>query len=244
MLCKRYIKMEKLPLNLIISRLENDWGMSANKELARRVSENLPDAVDFYISKLGKSIVNYISNTIMHRDIFSDYYIFLSSPYTEDNSPMWKKVVGYKGRNNCTLKTYTSNISCRHFYKIAQKENKEALMHNSLLEYMDYESLLKCDDANPDDSESKIIRIMRNAFALLCQRDQLVLKCLVIDKISSLDAFVILGDYINPRPRGNMSSADVKASLSTKQKQDAVSLLKGRALLKLYELYKQQLKQV
>ncbi len=69
--------MRQLPLKLVISRLENDLGMSANMELARRVSENLPEAVDFYISKLGKSIVEHISFTIMHCDVFSDYYIFL-----------------------------------------------------------------------------------------------------------------------------------------------------------------------
>lgn len=235
--------MKQLPLKLVISRLENDLGMSANMELARRVSENLPEAVDFYISNLGKSIVEHISFTIMHRDVFSDYYIFLSSPYTVDNLPTWKKVVGYKGKNNCTLKTYTSNISCRHFCKIAQKEKKEAFAHSSMLEYMDYESLLKC-DTNPDDSESKMIQTMRNAFALLNERDKLVLKCLVIDKTSSLDAFDILGEYINPRPRNNMSSEEVKANLSTKQKQDAVSLLKGRALLKLQDLYNEQLKQM
>lgn len=235
--------MRQLPLKLVISRLENDLGMSANMELARRVSENLPDAVDFYISELGKGIVEHISFSIMHRDVFSDYYIFLSSPYTENNLPMWKKVVGYKGKNNCTLKTYTSNISCRHFCKIAQKEKKEALAHSSMLEYMDYESLLKC-DTDPDDSESKMIRTMRSAFALLNERDKQVLKCLVIDKTSSLDAFYILGEYINPRPRNNMSSSEVKANLSTKQKQDAVSLLKGRALLKLQDLYNEQIKQI
>ena len=83
---------------------------------------------------------------------------------------------------------------------------------------------------------------MRNAFALLNERDKLVLKCLVIDKVSSIDAFDILGEHIKPRPRNNMSSAEVKANLSTKQKQDAVSLLKGRALLKLQDLYNEQLK--
>ena len=62
--------MRQLPLKLVISSLENDLGMSANMELARRVAENLPEAVDFYISKLGKSIVEHISFTIMHRDIF------------------------------------------------------------------------------------------------------------------------------------------------------------------------------
>ena len=235
--------MRQLPLKLIISQLDNDLGMSANMELARRVSENYSEAVDFYISKLGKSIVDHISYTIMHRDIFSDYYIFLSSPYTETNIPTWKKVVGYKGKNNCTLKTYTSNISCRHFCKIATKERKEALLHGDMLEFMDYESLLKC-DTDFDDSESKTIQSIRNAFALLGERDKLVLKCLVIDKTSSIEAFDILGKHINPRPKDNMSSAEVKARLSIKQKQDAISLLKGRALLKLQELYNEQLKRL
>ena len=66
----------------------------------------------------------------------------------------------------------------------------------------------------------------------------------VFDPISALDAFELLDDYINPRPKFNMTSAEVKASLSVKQKQDAVSLLKGRALLKLQELYTEQLKQM
>ena len=56
--------MKQISLKLLVAHLENDLGLSANRELARRVSNNSPDAVDFYISKLGKDIVEYIANII------------------------------------------------------------------------------------------------------------------------------------------------------------------------------------
>lgn len=235
--------MDSLSLKEITSQLENDVNMIANIELARRVSLNIPDAVGFYISDLSRSIVEYITYSILHRDAFSEYYIFLSSPYTQNNHPEWKKVASYKGRNNCTLKTYTSNITCRHFCKIAQKEKKESQTHGMLLEFMDYESLIKC-DTGEEEFENTTSIAMRQAFLKLNDRDRLILKYLVIEKISALDAFELLDDYINPRPKFNMTSSEVKASLSVKQKQDAISLLKGRALLKLQELYTEQLKQM
>lgn len=233
--------MEQLPLKYIISRLDNDLDMSANIELARRVSKNLPNAVIYYISDLSKSIIDFISYNIIHRDILSEYYIFLSSPYTCENLPMWKKVVGYKGYNNCSLKTYTSNISCRHFCKVAQIEKKESQAYGDLFEFMNYEDLLKC-DTYMDESENRDISAMSKAFLLLNERDKMILKCLVIDKTSSLDAYEILNKYIKPRPTANMTSDEVKASLTIRQKQNAISLLKGRALLKLHELYWEEIK--
>lgn len=112
-----------------------------------------------------------------------------------------------------------------------------------LLEFMDYESLIKC-DTGEEEFENTTSIAMRQAFLKLNDRDRLILKYLVIEKISALDAFELLDDYINPRPKFNMTSSEVKASLSVKQKQDAISLLKGRALLKLQELYTEQLKQM
>lgn len=233
--------MEQLPLKLIISRINNDLGMSANIELARRVTKNIPDAVVFYISDLSKSIIDFISYHIIHRNILSEYYIFLSSPYTDNHLPLWKKVVGYKGYNNCSLKTYTSNISCRHFCKVAQNEKKESQSHGELLEFMDYESLLRC-DTSMDESDDRDMIAMKKAYLQLNKRDRLILKCLIIDKISSLDAYEILSEYIKPRPTNDRTSEEVKANLTMRQKQNAVSLLKGRALLKLQELYGEQIK--
>lgn len=225
-----------LPLRDLIKLLSDDIEMKANMELARRVYCNEARTVDYYISTLCKPNIDFIEKNIMHRYILSEYYIFLCEP-VEDNIPQWKKVRGYKAGNECTLKTYTSTIACRHFSKVAKKEKEEGMRHDDLIEFMDYEALLVCDKVD-DDLDSPTRVAMRNAYSKLQDRDKMVLKYLIIDKFDSQKAFELLKDDIHPRAKDGMTSDEVKATLSLKQKQDAVSLLKGRALLKLQELYR------
>ena len=226
-----------LSLRDLIKLLPDDIEMMANMELARRICSNEDRTVDFYISTLCKPNIDFIEKNVMHRYILSEYYMFLCNPISEENIPQWKKVQGYQAANDCTLKTYTSTIACRHFSKVAKKEKEEGMRHDELIEFMDYEALLVCDKVD-DDSDSPTRVAMRNAYSRLLDRDKMVLKYLIIDKFDSQKAFELLKDDIHPRAKDGMTSDEVKATLSLKQKQDAVSLLKGRALLKLQELYR------
>lgn len=213
----------------IIKRLNNDTNYEANRELAQNIVQNNPKAVHYYLTVIGVPIIKHIENTIMHRNIMAEYYIFLSDPYNEsEEKPSWHRVDLYKGIG-CLLSTYTSNITCRHFCKEANKEKKRNENENELLEFVDYESLIKC-QLSSDDEENNQTRCVRKAFQMLSEKDRLVLRYLVIEQMPALDAYPLLSSFITPRSKNGLSSEEVKNAWTNKQCQDALSLLKGRAL--------------
>lgn len=207
--------------------LRNDFNYNANKELANRVVQNDTEAVRYFLTDLSEPIVKHIEYDILKRDVYGDYYIFISAPVNEESVPQWKKVSQYKG-DNCQLNTYVSCIACRHFCKIAQKEKEDNLRNGDMIEYVDYESLLGYDYHDEEESETSIR--MRNAYNNLSEKDREVLRLLLIENMSGIEAFPVLSQYITPKPKDGMTSEQVKESWSTKQRQDAMSLLKGRAL--------------
>lgn len=215
-------------------RLNNDTDYIANKELAKMIVSNETKAVHYYLTEIGLPIMKHIEFSIMHRDITAEYYIFLSSPYdNQEEKPLWHRVDLYKGIN-CLLSSYTSNIACRHFCKLANKEKRISEKEGDLLEYVDYESLIKCESISDEEDNSQM-QCVRKAFQMLSERYRLVLHYLVIEKMSALDAFSLLDSYIHPRPKDGLTSDEVKKAWSSKQRQDALSLLKGYALKHLQE---------
>lgn len=212
--------------------LNSDKNYKANFELAQRIVRNNTNAVNFYLSVVSLPIISYIENQITHRDILSEFYEFLSNPYNHDlELPEWHKVALYKGIS-CRLDSYTSLISTRHFYKVAEKEREKNQASGNLIENVDYESLLSCtdkDDSHEYEVGSKLWKAHK-AFQGLCERDQLVLIYLIVEKMPALEAWPLLSSYIKPRPTKGMTSEEVKASWTVKQKQDALSLIKGRAI--------------
>lgn len=215
-------------------RLNNDTDYIANKELAKMIVSNETKAVHYYLTEIGLPIMKHIEFSIMHRDITAEYYIFLSSPYdNQEEKPLWHRVDLYKGIN-CLLSSYTSNIACRHFCKLANKEKRISEKEGDLLEYVDYESLIRCESISDEEDNSQM-QCVRKAFQMLSERYRLVLHYLVIEKMSALDAFPLLDSYIHPRPKDGLTSDEVKKAWSSKQRQDALSLLKGYALKHLQE---------
>ena len=215
-------------------RLDNDIDYTANREFAKMIVSNEAKAVHYYLTKIGLPIMKHIEFSIMHRDISADYYIFLSSPYdSKEEKPLWHRVDLYKGIN-CLLSSYTSSIACRHFCKLANKEKRISEKEGELLEFVDYESLIRCESAN-DEEDNIQVRLVRKAYQMLSERYRRVLHFLVIEKMSALDAFPLLDSYIHPRPKDGLTSDEVKQSWTNKQRQDALSLLKGYALKHLQE---------
>lgn len=220
----------------LIVRLRNDSEYSANKELAALIVNNDPQAVHYYLTEIGMPIMTYIERSIMHRDISAEYYIFLSSPFNENiGKPEWHKVALYKGID-CLLSSYTSCIASRYFCKLANKENKVKEKEGELLDFVDYESLLKCENTENDEDNIQT-KCIRQAYSQLSERDRMALRYLVIEKQSSIEAFPLLSPYIKPRPQEGLTSDEIKQKWTIKQKQDAMSLMKGRALTHLQKKY-------
>ena len=218
------------------SRLDNDSSYSTNIELADKVCANEKFAVNFYLSDICMPITSVIERKITHRNIVGEFYEFISAPYDKDTYvPEWHKISLYEGVG-CKLSTYTSCIASRHFCKVAKKERKIRQNETEMLDFVDYEALLKC-DMSEEMSDSPTLKRMKKAFSLLSDRDKVTLRCTIIEKKSSLDSFPLIERYINPRPKDGLSSQQIKDMWDDKRRQDAVSLIKGRALDHLEQLY-------
>lgn len=216
-------------------KLKNDPDYLANKEVARRVIMNEPIVVNYYLGSMNEKIVAKI-NFVMGRDTYADFFLFLGHPFEDETGvPAWHRVSLYDARD-CTLQSYTARIACRHFYKIANKEKKLRNTESELLEFRDYESLLSCDQSE-NDGDSVTHKRMKRAFKTLNERDQKVLQYLVIDKMTGIDAYALLESFVHPIAKDGLTSDEIKASWTSKQKQDVVSLMKGRALKRLMEKY-------
>lgn len=222
----------------ITQKLRDDDGYLLNLKLASEIVANRPCAVHYYLTEIGEPIMRHLENCIIHRNVTADYYLFLSSPFDIGTErPRWHKVELYKGED-CRLDSYTSCIACRHFYKVAKREKERNSKNDEFVEYVDYEALLEC-DSSPDEEGERVL-MMRQAFAALPERDREVLRCLVVENMPSLEAYPQLEHFITPRPKDGKTSDEVKASWNNKQRQDALALMKGRALKKLHELLKQE----
>ena len=230
--------LSKMSWKELKKMLSNDPDYIANLEVARRIVENYQAVVDYFLGTMSKGIVDSL-NKMLGRDTLSEYYVFISHPYNEDTQkPGWHKIDLYDARD-CNLISYSSRISHRHFSKIAKNEKMKANSEEELLDYRDYESLLMCDQPEEDGDNITHIR-MKRAFGKLKERDQKALQYLVIDKMHGLDAYPLLEEYIHPKPKDDMTSEEVKKAWTTKQKQDAISLMKGRALEYLLEKYNEE----
>lgn len=215
----------------LLFHLKNDPCYKANKEFAVRIVRNDIDAIHYFLIDYSDPIVKHIEHDIMKRDVYGDYYIFISAPIDDNQMPRWRKIELYKG-DDCKLNTYVTCISCRHFCKLAKKEKEISLKNEELIEYVDYETLLDC-DREISDGESEFSTRMRVAYNRLKEKDKEVIRLLIIENMSSLEAFDILKHYVKPKAKDGMTSDEVKESWTSKQRQDVVALLKGRALSRL-----------
>lgn len=223
--------------NKIINSLKDDPDYLANKELARLVVSNDIRAVNYYLDTIGNPIIKHIVQTITKRDITAEYYIFLSSPFDpKTEMAKWHPVSLYKGVC-CRLSSYTSTITCRYFCRMVNKENKLKGKSGGLLDFVDYESLLKCEKACIEETDDIQIKCVKDAYSQLNEKDREVLRLLIIEKKTSIEAFPILSQYITPRPKEGRNPEEIKAKWTDKQKQDAISLIKGRALEHLQNKY-------
>ena len=248
---------ESIPLNEVKLSKADDPEMIANKEYARRVYTNDGATIVHYMTVLNKDNISYISNCIMHRDIYADYYKFISRPVV-DSVPQWKAVRNYTGQKKkkkedeevvyCTLKSYTSLIASRHFYTEAAKEKKVREKETPFLESINYEALKSCDVLvdEGEDPDSKIVlrkKAARIALEQLTEIDRLIITYLVIESRNNIEAYEMLSSYINPRNSNGQSTDEVKNNKSKYQKSTDISVKKGRALERLIAISHDIMKQ-
>lgn len=230
------------PLTLIKQVLldRHREGRDADLELARRVVINDAPSVNYYMGEFSDRIVDYVTKAIYKgKDPRSDMYVILSSPLQSDGTPAWHRVGLYRAYKGCSLQTYTRNICIRELIKLEKKE-KAKNSTTEFLDFLDYESLLKCESSTDEisDEEKKLMfHKVKEAYLKLNVRDRLVIKLLVIEKHSALEVFEQLSPYMHPKVKKGETPEEVIAMWTNKQKQDAISLMKGRAVSKLAKQY-------
>lgn len=238
----RYLDQIKvLPFKVLSCLLDDDKTCIYNKEFKRRIVLNDEICVAYYVGEFSSDIINYIQTKITHCNILTEYYEFLSSPVNKSTmQPLWHNVSLYEGRNGTTLHTYTSNISIRFFCKQVKTENVHNKKHLDLQENLLYETLISYRSEDDEYDDEYLLRKKKLSAALskLNERDLKVLDELVVKKQHWQIAFNKLRDILNPKPfNGLVDKDDIINSWTSKQKQDAMSLLKGRALHKLQKAY-------
>lgn len=123
---KNKIDLSKKSWKELKIMLLDDPEYLANLEVARRVVNNYQMEVEYFLGPMSKGIVDSL-NKMMGRNTFSEYYVFISHPINEDTKkPSWHKIDLYDARD-CSLISYSSRISHRHFSKIAEKEKKNSV---------------------------------------------------------------------------------------------------------------------
>ncbi len=237
-------KLSSLPLKILVT-LNNT---QSDIELARRVENNVSEAVDFFLNRLSRPMLEYIGKNIMNcsgeyregavcysPSIYGEYYEFISSPII-GCIPQWHKLSLYQGKNGARLLSYTTTITVRYFIKIRNKELEEEKKKStvSLQENPEVETLIKYNYFDGESLSEESVEL-RWAWRKLSEKDREVLSLLVIDEIPPIEAFDTLIKYVERETPNTM--------LTTSQKQTMMSLLKHRAkkhLLSLIFLYRKK----
>lgn len=222
--------------------------IEGDKEIAKRVVRNDKLAVHYFLGEFSIPFLDYIGREIMkveeyyinnawhyYPNISEDYFEFIGAKFIE-GIPTWHKVSLYKGLKNkgtkeARLYTYINTITVRHFIALKKKKDKnkeksfddmlESLSTSILKEYDGFDEIL----LKEDPQEYKELDI---AWGKLSQKDQLILKYLVIEELDPLEIFDEMIQYVQ-------TTID-PMSFTKKQKQDAMSLMKQRAKKHLREL--------
>ena len=179
----------------------------------------------YYFFKIKcSSFLKYIAENILNLDspesILGEFYEFLS----RNN---WHVLRCYKKRGNASLATYLSRCTLYYFIKEKKRNEEEnfySLENKEIIEQLNYMA------ANEED---KIDTRVWQAFAKLCERDQKVLRRLIIEGRTTTE----IADEVWPYVQGKEKDW---RKLPTKRVQDTISMMKRRALFCLIEAMRMQ----
>ena len=182
----------------------------SDQELIERLTATPVDEKlhSYFFTKKCRQFLRYISSNIYQceseNELLGEFYEFLS----KDN---WAVVRNWKNRNGATLYTYLAYCTTNHFIhkKMTEKREQELLFVPSSQNM--YEQLA----GFVEEEEEIHIYPVREAFNMLNQRDQAILRTLVIDGSSALDAAPEIWKYIkNNKPLEEMDPKRVQCTIA------------------------------
>lgn len=200
----------------------------SDQELVQRLVATPADEKlhSFFFKKKCKNFLNYISKNIYHceseNQLWGELYEFLSKGD-------WAVVRKWNNRNGATLYSYLACCATNYFInkKVADKKAQEVLFTQS--EQNVYEQFSQF----ADDEEEEALPVME-AYNMLCDRDRTILRLLVIEEQSALDAAPEIWKYIKCNRSFN--------EMEPKRVQCTISMAKHRAQLSLLNNLKQMIK--
>lgn len=197
-------------------------------------------AENYFLGDFSVPILNYVSlnlyRSTYYQEILGDYYEFISK--TNNKTPYYKLAL-YKNINNSTLRNYVLIITTRHFVSKKKKDDKLSAnmisiegstiipkeKENDLIDNPWFNLLIGNNGTEDEEMDLNIVsEKIEYVLSKLPERDVKIIRLMVMDDYSGLEAFEELKDDLA------LTAKIPVSTWSKKQKQDAMSLQRGRAL--------------
>lgn len=197
-----------------------DYAQLADSEWVKILTSTPADevALRYFFGTKCRPMLQYIANSLFENEetelLLGEFYILLS----QNN---WYVIRQFKSLNGASLNSYLTRCSIHHFIKKRKQENP--LQHSAIpIETPDI-----CNELNRFTTEEENDNPpVWQAFEQLKERDRIILRYLVIEGKSALEAAEKVWPLIKTTEK------DWK-KLPVKRVQDTIAILKRRALLAL-----------
>lgn len=233
-------------MRLTLDAYKEFWNLlpvnvEANLKFAKEVADGDTMHQYYFFGEYSKPILAWIIVHALYksytsgseREITGKYYEFVSGPI-KDDIPQWAQLRWYKGINNEKLQTWLKRNGCQWFGKDRVKEGKELELLSELIEFKDYSALNDIEDEECISDEQLVReRKLQTAWGMLNDKDQEILTIMVIKELHWCESWETLNKHIHPR-----AGREVMSTWTPKRKQDALALLKERAIEHLEARYK------
>ena len=172
---------------------------------------------EYFFKEKCKHFLTYISSTLYNED---DCSMLVGELYEYLSNNDWKILKMWEGKNGCSLSSYLSSCSLHYFTsKIkAEKKRSDFEFVPSTPETIEYLNHFTAEEEGENQP-------VWEAFKMLKERDQVILRQLVIEENDMMLAAPVIWPYIN-------TSKDLH-ELTQKHIQSTIAMAKHRALLAL-----------
>ncbi|MBR3884740.1 MAG: sigma-70 family RNA polymerase sigma factor [Bacteroidaceae bacterium] len=199
-------------------QVSNKFTLLSDKEWIEHLTIIPPEEEyhNYFFSVKCAPLLRYIAESLFDitdpKQLIGEFYELLS----KEN---WKILNNFKGLNGASLNSYLSRCAVRHFVEQKRKDSGRILLA------IDTPDIVEELNHFTQEEESEMPPVWQ-AFERLSERERIVLRCMVIDGMSALEA----AKYVWPHVKTKMGDWQ---ELPVKRVQDTIAMLKRRALLAL-----------
>ena len=198
----------------------DNFSSLSDQELIERLTATPADEQlhNYFFSRKCRQFLRYISLNICHceseKQLWGEFYEFLS----KDN---WSVIRNWKNRNGATLYSYLAFCTTNHFIhkRLAEKKEEQFIVPTSQTIYEQMAGVV-------EEEEEIQTYPVKEAFNMLNLRDQVILRMLVIEGHSTLEAAPVIWKYIkNSKPLDEMDPKRVQCTIAMAKHRAQLALL-------------------